>query len=242
MNGRRAITVLAAIGVLFAVASGAFAARKYLITSSAQIKPGAVAFGNLSADAKRRLAGKPGPAGPAGPAGPDDQNGLPAVSGLIAWTSDPAHITANSIDSTGSMHGGEVSLTKGQVIKSLSELVITAGAGMTHGMFAIYDGNLNLVAQTADNPAAFQVTNQWATIALTAPYTVPASGRYYLVDLLAGATMPGIGNDASLAGSSARNVLPNGVPRNINVAGPNSAPPTKATNNGTGITRSIIAF
>jgi len=67
-------------------------------------------------------------------------------------------------------------------------------------MFAIYDEDLNLVAQTADTPAAFQVTNQWAELSLTTPYTVPADGRYYFVDLLAATTtMPSIGNLGSLA-------------------------------------------
>jgi hypothetical protein len=65
-----------------------------------------------------------------------------------------------------------------------------------------------LVAQTADTPAAFQVTNQWVTLSLTSPYTVATSGRYYFVDQLAASTtMPSIGNIGSLAASSSRCIV-----------------------------------
>ena len=54
-------------------------------------------------------------------------------------------------------------------------------------MYAIYDKNLNLVAQTADMPASSKSANQtdWVELPLTTPYTVPASGLYYFVDLFA---------------------------------------------------------
>jgi hypothetical protein len=309
---KRAVTSLAAIAVVLAATSGAFAAHKYLITSPAQVKPGTISYGNLSAAARHRLegqdgspgatgpqgpkgdtgvagvagvagvkgdtgpqgpagqtgpqgskgdpgaAGPTGPAGapgvdgadgvdgavgPAGPPGADGTNGLAKASGLVAWTADPAQILQSATDSNGSIHGGSVSLEQGQVITSLAELVATAGVAMTHGMFAIYDKNLNLVAQTADTPAAFQVTNQWVELPLTAPYTVPATDRYYFADLLAAATtMPSIGNIGSLAATSARNILPGAFPRGISGSGaPFAAFPATLANNGTGITRCIVA-
>jgi hypothetical protein len=288
---KRSIMILAACALLLSIIStGAFAARKYLITSSAQIKPGAVGYLSLSAAAKRRLAGKrgqvgargpagpqgpagaqgaagpQGPAGPAGskgatgntgpagatgpagstgpagPAGADGSTALAQGSGLVAWTADPAQILQSGVDSNGSIHGASVLLTAGQVITSLAELVATAGVAMTHGMFAIYDGNLNLVAQTADTPAAFEVTNQWAELSLTSAYTVPSTGRYYFVDLLAAATsMPAIGNIGSLSATSARNILPGGVPRGVNGGSGLSAFPATLTNAGSGISRCIVA-
>jgi len=109
-------------------------------------------------------------------------------------------------------------------------------------MFAIYDEDLNLVAQTADTPAAFQVTNQWAELSLTTPYTVPADGRYYFVDLLAATTtMPSIGNLGSLPSTSARNVLPGGIARGVNGGAGMSAFPATLTNNVSGISRCILA-
>ena len=67
---KRSITVLALAAVTLAATTGAFAAQKYLITSSSQIKPGVISYANLSAAAKQRLAGRPGASGAAGAAGP----------------------------------------------------------------------------------------------------------------------------------------------------------------------------
>jgi hypothetical protein len=312
--------MLAAIALVLAVSAGAFATGKYVITSAAQIKPGAIGFASLSATAKKRLAGQrgrpgapgvagavgpagaqgakgdtgasgaagsggpagsagaagavgapgaagvtgptgragatgptgpagatgpTGPAGATGPAGPtgaDGSTALAQASGLVAWTGDPAQILQAATDSNGSIHGASVLLRQGQVITSLAELVATAGVAMTHGMFAIYDKDLNLVAQTTDTPAAFQVTNQWAEVSLTTPYTVPADGRYYFVDLLAATTtMPSIGNLGSLASTSARNVLPGGIARGVNGGAGMSAFPATLTNNGSGLSRCILA-
>ena len=197
---KRTITVLAALALVLTVTTGTFAAQKYVISTSSQIKPGTIGYAHLSASAKLRLkgnrgpagaagakgaqgpagaqgaqgpAGAPGPAGAAGapgakgdkgdtgntgPAGPDDANALARASGLVAWTSDPALIVTQDSDSSGSAHGGSVYLTKNQVVTSLSEFVVAEGAGMTHGEYAIYDKNLNLVAQTADMPASFEVS------------------------------------------------------------------------------------
>lgn len=281
-------TLVAILGVVafVAISSGAFAAQKYLITSSSQVKPGAIGYASLSADAKHRLAGKTGAQGPAGPrgadgapgakgaagpagpkgdtgsagaagatgatgatgpqgpAGTDGTNRLAKASGLVAWTGDPAQILQSATDTSGSIHGASVALQQGDVITSLAELVATAGVGMTHGAFGIYDSNLNLVAHTADSPSSFEVSNQWVQLSLTSPYTVPSTGVYYFADLLAaGTTMPAIGNIGSLSGTSARNTLPGGVLRGINGAGaPFTAFPSTLTNNGTGLSRCIVAL
>ena len=186
--------------------------------------------------------GDAGATGATGPTGPDGSTALAQASGLVAWTNDPALILQDGVDTTGSMHGGSVLLAQGQVITSLAELVATAGVGVSHGMFAIYDKNLNLVAQTADTPAAFAVTDQWVELPLTSPYTVPASGLYYFVDLLAATTtMPSIGNVGFDTATDARGTLPGGVLRNLH-AGPGlSAFPATLVNSSTSISRCIIA-
>jgi hypothetical protein len=71
------IAVLAAL----LLASGAVAAKKYMITSSSQIKPGAISYSNLSSSARDRLAGQPGVNGPAGPAGPQGPSGQQGAKG-----------------------------------------------------------------------------------------------------------------------------------------------------------------
>jgi uncharacterized membrane protein YgdD (TMEM256/DUF423 family) len=64
---KRAAMSVSAIAVVLAVTSGAFAAHKFLITSSSQLKPGTISHGNLSAAARHRLEGQDGSPGPAGP-------------------------------------------------------------------------------------------------------------------------------------------------------------------------------
>ncbi|HZT84020.1 MAG TPA: hypothetical protein VE984_01185 [Gaiellaceae bacterium] len=146
-------------------------------------------------------------------------------------------------DSSGSIHGASVWLNQGDTVNWLAELVVAAGSGMTHGGFAIYDSNLDLVAQTADTPAAFQnaAADSWVQLPLTSPYTAPNSGLYYLVDLLAGTTIPRIGIAASnasvLPGAS---LLPTGVPRGVAGSGFTSFPSTLPTRR-TGLTRVILA-
>jgi len=66
---KKAVTVIAALVAVLALTSGAFAAKQYMITSSKQIKKGAISLSNLSDQARKGLHGKPGATGPAGPSG-----------------------------------------------------------------------------------------------------------------------------------------------------------------------------
>jgi hypothetical protein len=72
---KKGITLIAALVAMLAVTSGAFAANHYLITSSKQIKAGAVSLSDLSPSARKALKGHIGATGPAGP------QGLPGVQG-----------------------------------------------------------------------------------------------------------------------------------------------------------------
>jgi len=288
----RRFVIAAFVVVALMGAGGGVAAQRYLITSSRQIKPGAIGYKNLDSHTKNLLSstsqpgprgpqgpagapgpqgpsgpqgapgpqgpagtpgadgapGAPGPAGPTGPAGPPGPSGantLAQASGLVAWTSDPALINATAADSSGSIHGGSVWLQQGKTIKWLAEFLNAQGSGMTHGGFAIYNANLQLVAQTADSPSAFQTTpnGSWVKLSLTSPYTVPSSGLYYFADLFAGSSPPSMGivelSNASLSG---RNVLPSGVPRAIRATGSAyTAFPATLTNSSTDETRSILA-
>lgn len=70
--------LIAAVIAALALAGGAVATSKYVITSSKQIKPGAISLANLSPSARAALrnkvgvtaSGLVGPQGPAGPTGP----------------------------------------------------------------------------------------------------------------------------------------------------------------------------
>jgi hypothetical protein len=65
---RKGVALVAAVAIV-AAAGTAGAASRYVITSSRQIKPGAIALKNLSPKARRALQGHRGAPGPRGPAG-----------------------------------------------------------------------------------------------------------------------------------------------------------------------------
>src|SRR5271166_4500051 len=84
-------TVIATVALLFAMSGGAYAASHYLITSSKQIKPSALAEiakkakGPAGANGANGAAGAAGPQGPAGAAGsgspgPEGKAGAPGTS------------------------------------------------------------------------------------------------------------------------------------------------------------------
>jgi hypothetical protein len=91
---KKGITLIAVLVGVLAVTSGAFAAKRYLITSSSQIKAGAVSLSDLSPAARKALrgvngnsvaAGPQGPQGTAGPQGPQGsagQAGAPGKNGI----------------------------------------------------------------------------------------------------------------------------------------------------------------
>ena len=77
----KTIALIAALTAVLAVTSGAFAAKQYMITSSKQIRHGAISLSDLSHHARKMLHGKQGAAGPAGKDGLSGTNGLPGPRG-----------------------------------------------------------------------------------------------------------------------------------------------------------------
>jgi len=73
--------IVALVALLVATSGTAVAASKVLITSSSQIKNGAISSADLSKKARKSLAGKTGPAGPAGPAGAAGKDGANGTNG-----------------------------------------------------------------------------------------------------------------------------------------------------------------
>jgi hypothetical protein len=160
-----------------------------------------------------------------------NSNQLCAALGAKAWTVDPEVATFAATQAN--THLGAVYLAKNQIITSLSVPVTVAGAGLTLGILAIYDENYNLVAQTPNLPTAFQSTG-WKTVALSTPYTVPASGLYYLASGWLGTTLPTVLNIQHI--SSLSQGFPGGKPRGVHAAVPTgtSLPnPATATGNYT---------
>jgi hypothetical protein len=73
----RPSAVIATLALVFAMTGGAYAAKKYLITSTKQISPKVL----KSLKGARGKAGAAGPAGPAGPVGPAGPPGGPGAKG-----------------------------------------------------------------------------------------------------------------------------------------------------------------
>jgi Collagen triple helix repeat (20 copies) len=263
---RRIAIVGTVIAIALVAATGGIAAQRYLITSPHQIKPGAIGYANLSPKAKRLLEGhgRRGPRGLRGPRGPagargatgatgakgaagaqgaNGANALPESSGLVAWTADPAFISTGVADSSGSIHGGSIWLEKGNTIHWLAEVVTAHGSGMTHAGYAVYNSSYKLVAHTADTPGVFNTAtaNTWVKLNLTSAYTAPASGRYYLVDLLAGTSPPTIGIVGQNATLNGANTLPSGVPRGIRGGSGFTAFPSTIARTPTDETRCMVA-
>ena len=72
---KKGIVAIAALFGVLAITSGAFAAQHYLITSSSQIKDGAVRLSDLAPGARKALHGKTGAIGPQGPIGKQGSKG-----------------------------------------------------------------------------------------------------------------------------------------------------------------------
>lgn len=76
-------TVVAGLALVFAMTGGAYAAKKYLITSTSQIKPSVLAQlkGKAGANGATGAQGAQGVQGPAGPAGPKGETGASGSNG-----------------------------------------------------------------------------------------------------------------------------------------------------------------
>jgi hypothetical protein len=79
---KKGITLIAALAVVLAITSGAFARAHHLVvTSSSQIKDGVVSFADLSPATRAKLHGANGTTGEKGPQGPKGENGAQGLQG-----------------------------------------------------------------------------------------------------------------------------------------------------------------
>lgn len=161
---------------------------------------------------------------------------LPRTMGLQAWTHHPS--IAAAAGTQANTHLGAVYLEIGQVITYLSVPITVAGSGLTMGALGIYDQNLNLVATTPNSPAAFQTTG-WVEVALTAPWTVPATGFYYLGSGWLGTTLPTVLNVTQ--NSTVTNPMPGGFRIGVHAQVPvGTALPNPAVPAGTFVNAPLI--
>lgn len=90
-------------------------------------------------------------------------------------------------------------LTAGQLVSNITIASATTAAGTpTNQFYALYDGNRNLLAQSANQTTAAWAANTVRTLAMTTPYRVPRSGLYYIGLLQVATTI------ATIKGGTAR--------------------------------------
>jgi len=147
---RRCLTfanVVLTLVLVFAMTGGAFAAGKFLITSTKQISPKVLKslHGKAGKSGPVGAAGAQGPVGPAGPAGPQGPAGGKGENG-----SSGANGTSATTESfTGKLHGCE---TGGVLVKSASpEASVCNGKNGTTGF-------------TATLPSGKTEEGVWATV------------------------------------------------------------------------------
>lgn len=99
---------MAIVALVMASAGTGLAASRYVISSSTQVKPGALSAANLSRGARRALRGRRGPAGPQGAAGATGQTGAPGQAGAPGETGPRGPSDAWDITQTGQANGANV--------------------------------------------------------------------------------------------------------------------------------------
>ena len=98
-----------------------------------------------------------------------------------------------------------VPLNIGDVVTNISfKSGATAADTPTNYWFALYDPDLALAAQTADQTSTAWAANTLKTIALASPYTVTATGVHYASIMVKATDVPSlIGTSVGIAGAAA---------------------------------------
>lgn len=100
---------------------------------------------------------------------------------------------------TGQIRIQAIWLTAGTIVSNIAFCSATTAAGTpTHYVFALYDLSGTLLATTADQTSTAWAANTLKTLAVTAAYTVPTTGLYYLAFSMTATTV------ATLKGGTAR--------------------------------------
>jgi len=127
------------------------------------------------------------------PSMPIDYTWATGISGTLAETMPRMSCpeTNTSAPTSGTVYLYAVFLRAGMVVKNIAFHSATTALGTgTHQIFGLYDSNRNLLAQTADDTSTAWAANTMKKLNLTAPYTIPQTGIYYLAFLISATTMP----------------------------------------------------
>jgi hypothetical protein len=129
-----------------------------------------------------------------------------AFSAATAETYPRILVTTSTTGVSGTLYLTAVGLPKGLVVGNLTfGCKGTGAATVTHGWYVLADSGLVVRAVTADSTTLLASANTLTTLPVTAAYTVPSSGLYYLGCMVAATTMPVMGTAGNIPGAWASN-------------------------------------
>ena len=100
-------------------------------------------------------------------------------------------------------------LTAGQLISNITMASATTAAGTpTNYFFALYDGNRNLLAQSANQTTTAWPANTVKTLAMTTPFRVSVSGLYYIGYFMTATTVATLKGGTARTGGQLANTAP----------------------------------
>lgn len=100
-------------------------------------------------------------------------------------------------------------LKAGVLVSSISaSSATTAAVTPTNYFFALYDGNRNLRAVSANQTTTAWAANTLKTLAMTTPYRVPTSGVYYIGVMMTATTLVTLKGGAAKTGGQLASLAP----------------------------------
>lgn len=100
-------------------------------------------------------------------------------------------------------------LVAGTLVSNITLSSATTAAGTpTNYFFALYDGNRNLLAQSANQTTTAWPSNTVKTLAMTTPYRVPTSGLYYIGYFMTATTVATLKGGTARTGGQLANTAP----------------------------------
>lgn len=138
--------------------------------------------------------------------------GIWGISGCKGETLDRNYCTETNTTAgtTGQIRIQAIYLAAGTIVSNIAFASATTAAGTpTHYVFALYDLSGNLLATTADQTSTAWAANTVRTIAVTAAYTVPTSGLYYLAISVVASTFPTLKGNTARTGGQLYAATPN---------------------------------
>jgi hypothetical protein len=150
------------------------------------------------------------------------QSGLMLPAGALAETFPRTIATASTATASTNVYLAAIPLDAGVIVSNITVAVVSPESGGTHGFLALLDSGLVCRATSVDltGGAVFAPAGA-VTVAMTAPYTVPSAGVYYIAFNV---TATGIPNMVFAVASTFSGT--NVSPRLSGIAGTTSTVPT----------------